>query len=119
MSQHAVRTRSDSMLGLVLRSPLYRRSMVSLFLGGLGISVAMPQLSLFLVEDLHASLPVSGLFFLTNLAAPVLGFGVGRWSDRLADRLSLFKLGAFVGFVGWIAMAMTTSVWMAFAVNLT
>ena len=36
-------------------------------------------------------MPVAGLFFLTNLAAPILGFVVGRWSDRLADRLSLFR----------------------------
>ena len=93
--------------------------MASLFFAGLGISIAMPQLSLFLVQDLHASLPVAGLFFLTNLAAPVLGFVVGRWSDRLTDRLSLFKVGAVVGLVGWIAMAFTTEVWMAFLVNLT
>src|SRR4051812_34292013 len=119
MSKHALGTRSGSLLGLVLQSPLYRRSMVSLFLGGLGISVAMPQLSLFLVEDLGASLPVAGLFFLTNLAAPVLGFFVGRWSDRMADRLTLFRVGAVVGLVGWLAMASTTQVWMAFLVNLT
>src|SRR5215217_5762525 len=119
MPEHAVTTRSSSTLGLVLRSRLYRRATVSLFFAGLGISVAMPQLSLFLVQDLHASLPVAGLFFLTNLAAPVLGFVVGRWTDRLTDRLSLFKLGAVVGLVGWVAMAFTTEVWMAFLVNLT
>ena len=79
----------------------------------------MPQLSLFLVQDLHASLPVAGLFFLTNLAAPVLGFWVGSWSDRLTDRLLLFRVGAVVGLVGWVLMAFTTHVWMAFAINLT
>jgi SET family sugar efflux transporter-like MFS transporter len=102
-----------------MRSPLYRRSMVSLFFAGLGISVAMPQLSLFLVQELDASLPVAGLFFLTNLAAPVLGFLVGKWSDRLTDRLALFKIGAVVGLVGWVGMAFSTQVWMAFAINLT
>ena len=112
-------TRSSSTLGLVLGSRLYRRAMASLFFAGLGISIAMPQLSLFLVQDLHASLPVAGLFFLTNLAAPVLGFVVGRWSDRLTDRLSLFRVGAVVGLVGWVMMAFTTEVWMAFVVNLT
>ena len=91
---------------------------MSLFFAGLGISMAMPQLSLFLVQDLHASLPVAGLFFLTNLAAPVLGFVVGRWSDRLTDRPSLFRVGA-VGLVGWVVMAFTTEVWMAFVLNLT
>ena len=119
MPEHAVTTRSSSTLGLVLRSRLYRRAMVSLFFAGLGISIAMPQLSLFLVQDLHASLPVAGLFFLTNLAAPVLGFVVGRWSDRLTDRLLLFRVGAVVGLIGWVVMAFTTEVWMAFAVNLT
>ena len=112
-------TRSSSTVGLVLRSRLYRRAAVSLFFAGLGISIAIPQLSLFLVQDLHASLPVAGLFFLTNLAAPVLGFVVGRWSDRLTDRLSLFRAGAVVGLVGWVAMAFTTEVWMAFVLNLT
>jgi SET family sugar efflux transporter-like MFS transporter len=104
---------------LVLRSRLYRRATASLFFAGLGISVAMPQLSLFLVQDLDASLPVAGLFFLTNLAAPVLGFVVGRWSDRLTDRLSLFRVGAVVGLVGWVVMAVITEVWMAFVLNLT
>jgi MFS transporter, SET family, sugar efflux transporter len=119
MPEHAVTTRSSSTLGLVVGSRLYRRAMVSLFFAGLGISIAMPQLSLFLVQDLHASLPVAGLFFLTNLAAPVLGFVVGRWSDRLTDRLSLFRIGAVAGLVGWVMMAFTTQVWVAFAVNLT
>ncbi|HEV2919614.1 MAG TPA: hypothetical protein VG673_10275, partial [Actinomycetota bacterium] len=108
MPEHAVMTRSGSTLGVVLRSRLYRRAMVSLFFAGLGISIAVPQLSLFLVRDLHASLPVAGLFFLTNLAAPVLGFVVGRWSDRLTDRLRLFKIGAVVGLIGWVAMAFAT-----------
>jgi SET family sugar efflux transporter-like MFS transporter len=119
MPEHAVTTRSSSTLGLVVGSRLYRRATASLFFAGLGISIAMPQLSLFLVQDLHASLPVAGLFFLTNLAAPFLGFVVGRWSDRLTDRLSLFRVGAVVGLVGWVMMAFTTQVWMAFAVNLT
>jgi MFS transporter, SET family, sugar efflux transporter len=115
----AVETRSSSTVRLVVRSRLYRRATYSLFFAGLGISIAMPQLSLFLVQDLDASLPVAGLFFLTNLVAPILGFLVGRWSDRLTDRLSLFRAGAVVGLVGWVAMALTTDVWLAFVLNLT
>jgi SET family sugar efflux transporter-like MFS transporter len=102
-----------------MRSRLYRRATLSLYFAGLGISIAMPQLSLFLVQDLHASLPVAGLFFLTNLAAPILGFLVGSWSDRLTDRLFLFRIGAVVGLAGWVLMAFATHVWMAFVVNLT
>ena len=112
-------TRPSSTFRLVLHSPLYRRATLSLYFAGLGISIAMPQLSLFLIQDLHASLPVAGLFFLTNLAAPALGFLVGSWSDRLTDRLLLFRVGAVVGLLGWVLMAFTTHVWMAFAVNLT
>lgn len=119
MAEPVVRTESSSAFRLVGRSPLYRRATMSLFFAGLGISVAMPQLSLFLVQELDASLPVAGLFFLTNLAAPILGIVVGRWSDRMADRLLLFKVGAVVGMVGWIAMAFATEVWMAFLINLT
>jgi len=119
MPDRAVTTTSNSTFGLVMRSGLYRRAMASLYFAGLGMSIAMPQLSLFLVQDLHASLPVAGLFFLTNLAAPVLGFVVGMWSDRLTDRLSLFRVGAVVGLFGWVVMAFTTQVWMAFVVNLT
>ena len=112
-------SRSSSTVRLVLRSRLYRRATLSLYFAGLGISIAMPQLSLFLVQDLHASLPVAGLFFLTNLAAPILGFLVGSWSDRLTDRLFLFRIGAVVGLAGWVLMAFATHVWMAFVVNLT
>ncbi|MVA75349.1 MFS transporter [Auraticoccus sp. F435] len=119
MPQPAVATESRSALSLVMGPGLYRRALVSLFFAGLGMSVALPQLSLFLVQDLHASLPVAGLFFLTNLAAPVLGFVVGRWSDRLTDRLTLFRVGAVVGLLGWVVMALSTQVWMAFVVNLT
>jgi SET family sugar efflux transporter-like MFS transporter len=119
MSEQAVATRPSSTFQLVLQSQLYRRAAASLFFAGLGISVAMPQLSLFLVQELDASLPLAGLFFLTNLAAPVLGFLVGRWSDRLTNRLSLFQVGAVVGLVGWVLMAFTTAPWMAFLINLT
>jgi SET family sugar efflux transporter-like MFS transporter len=119
MPQPTVVDRPRSALGTVLRTSVYRRATASLFFAGLGISVAMPQLSLFLVEDLHASLPVAGLFFLTNLAAPVLGFAVGRWSDRLPDRLFLYRIGAVVGLLGWVLLAFATEVWMAFLINLT
>lgn len=110
MPEPAVPAGSGSTFRLVLRTPIYLRATASLFFGGLGISIAMPQLSLFLVQDLHASLPVAGLFFLTNLAAPVLGFFVGSWSDRLTDRLVLFRVGAVVGLLGWVLMAFATEV---------
>ena len=37
-----------------------------------------------------------------------------------ADRPAVaVQVGAVVGLAGWIAMAFTTEVWMAFALNLT
>ncbi len=40
----------------VWASPLYRGATVALFLSGLGTSAAAPQITLFLVNDLHVSL---------------------------------------------------------------
>ncbi|WP_157973851.1 MFS transporter [Desertihabitans aurantiacus] len=111
--------RSGSVLRMVVTDRFYLAAVASLFFAGVGLSVAMPQLSLFLVQELHTSLEVAGLFFLTQLGAPVLGWVVGAWSDRLTDRLWLFRLGAVVGLVGWVALALSTSAWMAFVLNLT
>lgn len=104
---------------MIMSSPFYRGAAISLFLAGLGISATNPQLSLFLVGDLGASLPVAGLFYLTNLTAPAVGYAIGVLSDRRRDRLPLFRVGAVLGFVGWGAMAFSTQVWVAFAINLT
>jgi SET family sugar efflux transporter-like MFS transporter len=98
-------------------SRLYRSSVISLFIAGIGVSAANPQLTLFLVNELGASLPVAGLFYLTNLTAPLLGFLMGYWSDRRPDRLSLFRVGAVAGTVGWLAMAAATRIWMPFLIS--
>jgi MFS transporter, SET family, sugar efflux transporter len=79
---------STSSLQVVARSPLYRGATVSLFISGLGMSAAAPQIALFLVNELHASLTVAGLFYLTNLTAPVAGYLVGARSDRTGNRLA-------------------------------
>jgi SET family sugar efflux transporter-like MFS transporter len=108
---------SPSAMQVIWSSRFYRASVISLFLAGIGVSAANPQLTLFFVNDLHASLAVAGLFYLTNLAAPVVGFLLGRWSDRRPDRLTLFRLGAVVGTVGWLAMAAATHIWMPFVIS--
>ena len=46
----------------VLASPLYRGATIALFLPGLAISAAAPQIALFLVDDLHVSLSTAGLY---------------------------------------------------------
>ena len=87
-----------------------------MFLSGLGTSAAAPQIVLFLVRELGASLPLAGLYYLTSLAAPVTGYFVGRYSDRTGNRLGLFRLCAVAGFLGWAGLAVSTSIWMPFVI---
>jgi hypothetical protein len=84
----------------VWASPLYRGATLALFLSGLGTSAAAPQITLFLVDDLHVSLTTAGLYYLTNITAPVAGYlsahartapadgsgssGCARWRDSSA-----------------------------------
>ncbi|MFM0033673.1 MFS transporter [Paraburkholderia strydomiana] len=85
-----------------------------MFLSGLGTSAAAPQIVLFLVKELGASLPLAGFYYLTSLAAPGAGYLIGRYSDRTGNRLGLFRLCAVAGFLGWAGLALSTSVWMPF-----
>ncbi len=107
----------QSALRATFASPLYRGATVALFLSGLGFSAAAPQIALFLVNDLHVSLTTAGLYYLTNLTAPVAGYLVGARSDRSGRRLGLFRLCALAGFVGWMAIAFSTQAWMPFVIS--
>ena len=70
----------------VWASPLHRGATVALFLSGLGMSAAAPQITLFLVNDLHVSLTTAGLFYLTNITLAARGsFLIGSRSDRSAQ----------------------------------
>lgn len=101
----------------VLAHPLYRAATLALFLSGLGISAAAPLIASFLVTSLGASLPVAGLYYLTNLSAPVAGYLVGSRSDRTKKRLGLFRICAIAGFIGWIGIAFSTELWMPFVIS--
>ena len=101
----------------VCASPLYRGATVALFLSGLGTSAAAPQITLFLVNDLHVSLTTAGLFYLTNITAPLAGYLIGARSDRSGKRLGLFRWCALAGFLGWVAMALADRVWMPFVIS--
>lgn len=109
--------RSESALRIVLRSRFYRSAFLALLIAGIGLSAATPQLTLFLVRDLGTPLPVAGLYYVTNLAAPVAGYLVGRWSDRTQDRLFWFRVCTVIGTVGWLAMAAANSVWLPFVIS--
>jgi MFS transporter, SET family, sugar efflux transporter len=88
-----------------------------MFLSGVGTSSAAPQLVLFLVKELGAPLHVAGLYYLTSLAAPLVGYFIGSHSDRVGERLGLFRLSALAGFLGWAGIAFSTQVWMPFLIS--
>jgi SET family sugar efflux transporter-like MFS transporter len=98
----------------VAASRFFLGATIAMFLSGLGTSAAAPQIVLFLVKELGASLPLAGFYYLTSLAAPVAGYLIGRYSDRTGNRLGLFRLCAVAGFLGWAGLALSTSVWMPF-----
>ena len=100
-----------------LASPLYSGATVALFLSGLGTSAAAPQIALFLVNDLHVSLTTAGLYYLTNVTAPVAGYLIGTRSDRTGKRLGLFRLCALAGFLGWVGIALADRAWIPFVIS--
>jgi SET family sugar efflux transporter-like MFS transporter len=108
---------TPSAVRTVWNSPLYRGATAALFLSGLGTSAAAPQITLFLVDDLHASLTTAGLYYLTNITAPVAGYLIGARSDRTGRRLGFFRLCALAGFIGWCAMAAAHQLWMPFVIS--
>jgi MFS transporter, SET family, sugar efflux transporter len=109
--------KSSSAIRQVLASPLYRGATLAMFLSGIGTSSAAPQIVLFLVKELRAPLQVAGLYYLTSLAAPLVGYFVGSHSDRIGERLGLFRLSALAGFLGWTGIAFSTQVWMPFLIS--
>ncbi|MFI0723930.1 MFS transporter [Streptomyces sp. NPDC021224] len=110
-------TAPPSAVRVTLTSPLYRGATLAVFLGAVGFSAAAPQIASFLVDDLGASLRAAGLFYLTNLTAPVAGYLVGRRSDRTGRRLGLFRWCAVLGFAGWIGIACSTHLWMPYVIS--
>ncbi len=108
---------APSAVRAVWGSPLYRGATAALFLSGLGASAAAPQITLFLVDDLHVPLTTAGLYYLTSLTAPIAGYLVGARSDRTGRRLGLFRLCAAAGFLGWCAMAAADRIWMPFVIG--
>ena len=86
MNRTALTGNQISPLRQVAANPLYLGSAVAMFLSGLGFSAAAPQIAIFLVRDLGASLTIAGLFYLTNLTAPVAGYLIGSRSDRTGRR---------------------------------
>lgn len=102
---------------IIWRSQFLRSAFVALLLSGVGVSATIPQMTLFLVGDLGASVPVAGLYYLVNFIAPVAGYLLGTLSDRQSDRLTLFRVCGVIGGAGWLLMCLATQVWMPFAIG--
>jgi MFS transporter, SET family, sugar efflux transporter len=111
------RTGNKSALRQVAASRFFLGATIAMFLSGLGTSAAAPQIVLFLVKELGASLPLAGFYYLTSLAAPVAGYFIGRYSDHTGNRLGLFRMCAVAGFLGWAGLALSTSIWMPFIIG--
>ena len=111
------RTPESSVPAIIRRDRFLRSAFVALLLSGIGVSATTPQLTLFLVGDLGASVPVAGLYYLVNFVAPVAGYLLGNLSDRQSDRLPLFRLCGVIGGAGWLLMCLATQVWMPFAIG--
>jgi MFS transporter, SET family, sugar efflux transporter len=109
--------RRPSAIRATLRSPLYRGGVIALFLSGLGTSAAAPQITLFLINELHVPLSTAGLYYLTSLTAPVAGYLIGSRSDKTGKRLGLFRLCALAGFLGWLGIAFANQVWIPFVIS--
>ena len=110
----------SSSIGLfryMARSRLLRGAFIGLIASGVGASMTTPQLTLFLVSDLHLSESAAGLYYLTSLTAPIIGFVIGSISDRGRSRMRVFRLCTVVGAIGWLAMAFATQAWEPFVIN--
>lgn len=118
LSPDASVTAPTSASRYIVRSRLLRGAFLSLVISGIGISLTAPQITLFLVQELHLSTAQAGLYFLTNLTAPVAGYVIGSMSDRAGSRILVFRLCAVAGFAGWALMAASNQGWMPFAINL-
>ncbi|WP_268239248.1 MFS transporter [Microlunatus endophyticus] len=88
-----------------------------MFISGIGVSSTMPQMTLYLTTDLHIPIHLAGLYYLVNLMAPVAAFLVGSLSERLSNRLFLYRACTIIGALGWVAMAFATRAWMPFVIG--
>ncbi|WP_272955989.1 MFS transporter [Actinopolymorpha rutila] len=88
-----------------------------MFIAGIGTSSTMPQMTLYLVTELHIPIQAAGLYYLVNLTAPVAGFLVGTLSERLTNRLFLYRACAVIAALGWSAMALADRPWMPFLIG--
>lgn len=109
--------RNESLYRLIWRTPFLRGACLALFISGIGVSSTLPQMTLYLVDVMHLRISIAGLYYLVNVMAPISGFVVGHLSERIPNRLVLFRISALCGGIGWVAMSMATRPWMPFVIG--
>ncbi|MFD3401583.1 MFS transporter [Kribbella sp. NPDC058693] len=90
---------------------------VAMLMSGFALSLSWPQMGLFLTQELHLSVRAAGMYYVTNLAAPVAGFLVGALSDRFDKPISLAVGGSLLAAAGWTVIAMWEQPWVPYVVN--
>ncbi len=101
----------------LFRSRLYLGAAIALFVSGLGASAAVPEMSRFLTEDLHAPLPVAGLYLPhePHLARRRLPHRPVVGSDRNAAHRIPSLRDARLGRL--LLMAAANQAWMPFVIS--
>jgi MFS transporter, SET family, sugar efflux transporter len=104
-----------STLAVVWRKSEYRRFFLLMLLSSVGLSSTSPLIALHLVEHLHVSLSVVGLFFVCQ-ALPGFGIGlmIGRQSDRWRSRVPVLWIASVWTAVGWVIFAFSSSIVLDF-----
>lgn len=102
-----------SVLTVVWRKREYRSFLLVMVLLSLAVSSTLPLVTLYLVDRLHVSLPLVGLFFVAeSLMGLILGLAVGRQSDRWPSRLPVMRAAATWVAVGWLIFALSPYFWL-------
>lgn len=108
---------TESAWGYLIGHVVLRWLFVAMLMSGFALSLSWPQMGLFLTQELHLSVRAAGLYYVTNLAAPVAGFLVGALSDRFDKRIPLAVGGSLLAAAGWTVIALWEQPWVPYVVN--
>nr|WP_269330274.1 sugar efflux transporter [Kineosporia babensis] len=87
---------------------------------GLASAMAVPFLTLFLTDAVHASpLQVTIFLIAAPLSSVVVSMTMGQWSDRLPSRRGLIIATAVIGAVGTLLTASIRDYWILLALTVT
>ncbi|WP_280176799.1 MFS transporter [Stackebrandtia albiflava] len=103
------------MRGLLADRP-YRWYAFVLVLTGMSGSAGMPLMSLFLIQELGASLEEAAMTTVAGLLGVAVNLVIGRRSDRWRSRIPVMCASAAVMATGWALVGFTDVFWLALLV---